>query len=95
MGVGMLPAEAFSTIPFCTDWLDTAESQELLRYQRYDLKDYARQVVALMGIRRYLVRLFRPIVRAWVLQRSPSYRRWRSARAKRRKQQTRSAELRG
>ena len=29
-GVGMLPAAAFTTAPFATDWLDTAESQRLL-----------------------------------------------------------------
>ena len=34
MGIGRLPDEAFSTEPYCTDWLDTDESQRLLEYQR-------------------------------------------------------------
>ena len=31
MGVGMLPEQAFGSVPFCTDWLDTSESHRLLR----------------------------------------------------------------
>jgi nucleoside-diphosphate-sugar epimerase len=75
MGVGMLPEGAFSTAPFGTDWLDTAEGEALLHYQRHDLGDYARDMAALLGPRRQLIRLFRPFVRAWLLRRSPYYRR--------------------
>jgi len=71
MGVGMLPEKAFGSIPFCTDWLDTSESQRLLNYQRYDLGDYIQEMVALVGFRRHLARLFRPIVRHWLLGKSP------------------------
>jgi UDP-glucose 4-epimerase len=71
MGVGMLPEEAFGSTPFCTDWVDTAESQRLLGYQRRDLRDYVREMVPLLGFRRHLVRLFRPIVRRWLLRKSP------------------------
>jgi nucleoside-diphosphate-sugar epimerase len=35
VGIGALPAEAFSNIPYHTDWLDTAESECLLRYQAF------------------------------------------------------------
>ena len=75
MGVGMLPEDAYSTVPFCTDWLDTAESQRLLHYQRDDFDDYVRDLKALLGYRRYLVWLFRPIVRQSLLRESPFYRR--------------------
>ena len=71
MGVGMLPAAAFSTTPFATDWLDTTLSQELLHYQRHTLDDYTAEMVALLGFRRPLIRLFRPAVRAWLLRQSP------------------------
>jgi short-subunit dehydrogenase len=70
-GVGMLPDEAFTTTPFCTDWLDTRESQRLLNYQRYDLGDYVQDMVEIVGFRRHLARLFRPIVRGWLLRKSP------------------------
>jgi hypothetical protein len=71
MGVGMLPEEAFSKEPFATDWLDTAESQRILQYQRYGFGDYVQEMAAMMGIRRYLVRLVRPIARRWLLSKSP------------------------
>lgn len=73
MDVGMLPEEAFGSTPFCTDWVDTAESQRLLDYQRRDLGDYVREMVPLLGFRRHLIRLFRPIVRWWLLRKSPYF----------------------
>ena len=63
-GIGMLPEEAFSTVQFCTDWLDTTESERLLHYQRYTLADYAKELTVLLGERRRLARLFQPIARA-------------------------------
>lgn len=75
MGVGMLPEEAFSHVPFCTDWLDTSESQQLLDYQQHSFADYTNEMREMMGFRRHLVRLFRPIVRQWLLHKSPYYRR--------------------
>ena len=45
----MLPEEAFGTTPFPTDWVDTAESQRLLDYQRRDLGDYIQEMVTLLG----------------------------------------------
>jgi len=80
MGVGMLPEEAFSSTPFAVDWLDTTESQRLLKYQRHDLGDYIREMVTLLGYRRYLMRMFRPIVRWWLLRKSPYLRGSRAAR---------------
>ena len=75
MGVGMLPDAAFSETPFCTDWLDTRESEALLHYQRHTYDDFCRDVARLAGWRRGMVRTFRPLVRAWLLARSPYYRR--------------------
>jgi UDP-glucose 4-epimerase len=71
MGVGMLPEDAFGSTPFCTDWVDTTESQRLLNYQQRDLGDYIQEMTALLGYRRHLIRLFRPIVRHWLLKKSP------------------------
>jgi UDP-glucose 4-epimerase len=80
MGVGMLPEEAFGSTPFCTDWVDTTESQSILRYQQRDFGDYLREMTALLGYRRHLIRLFRPAVRAWLLRKSPYLRDARSRR---------------
>jgi len=71
MGVGKLPEGAFGSTPFCTDWVDTTESQRLLNYQRRDLGDYIQEMLALLGYRRHLIRLFRPVVRYWLLKKSP------------------------
>ena len=73
VGVGMLPAEAFALTPYSTDWLDTAESERLLRYQRHTLDDYLRDLRAALGWRRWLIRLFRPFIRRWLLGRSPYF----------------------
>ncbi len=71
MGVGPLPDEAFTTTPFPTDWLDTAESQRLLHYQRYTLDDYVEDMKQALGLRRHLVQMTRPLVRRWLLSQSP------------------------
>jgi nucleoside-diphosphate-sugar epimerase len=73
MGVGMLPEEAFGATPFPTDWLDTAESQQLLQYQRHTLEDYVRDMRAELGARRHLIRLFRPLARYLLVKQSAHY----------------------
>jgi UDP-glucose 4-epimerase len=76
-GAGMLPEEAFGSTPFCTDWVETTDSQRILSYQRRDLGDYIQEMIALLGYRRHLIRLFRPIVRHWLLRKSPYFARSR------------------
>ncbi len=73
MGVGMLPKEAFTTTPFATDWLDTTESQRILNFQTRNFDDYIAEMVSLLGYRKHLLRLFRPLVRRWLLSKSPHY----------------------
>jgi nucleoside-diphosphate-sugar epimerase len=77
VGVGMLPDRAFGRTPYSTDWLDTTESQCLLGYQQRTLADYTRELRRRLGLRRPLIQLFRPLVRAWLLRQSPH---WRAAR---------------
>ena len=79
MGVGPLPDAAFTEVPFATDWLDTRESERLLRYQHRTLVDFTRDLVARLGPRRLLARVFRPFVRAWLLRQSPQVQRARRA----------------
>lgn len=67
VGVGMLPDNAFTDEPYPTDWLDTQESQHLLRFQTRTLKDYLTDLRARLGFRRVLIRLFRPFIRSWIL----------------------------
>jgi nucleoside-diphosphate-sugar epimerase len=75
MGVGRLPDSAFApSASAYTDWLDTAESQSLLEYQRHTFEDFVREVAASLGYRRHLIRLLAPLVRRWMLSQSPHYR---------------------
>ncbi len=71
MGVGALPEEAFASVPFPTDWLDTVESERLLCYQQRTLDDYVCDMRVRLGWRVALVRAFRPVVRFFLLQQSP------------------------
>ncbi len=73
MGVDMLPDEAFSTEPYPTDWLDTNESERVLQFQQLTLDDYVAEMRRMLGWRRMFVRMFRPLVRAWLLSKSPYY----------------------
>ena len=73
LGVGMLPDNAFSRMPFPTDWVDSTDSEALLHFQHRDLGDYLAEMMTLLGSRRVAVRLFRPLVRRWLLSQSPYY----------------------
>lgn len=76
MGIDPLPDAAFRTdTRYPTDWLDTAESQALLRYQRHSLDDIVREIAARAGWRRTLARAVAPLARAALLRWSPYYRR--------------------
>ena len=78
MGVGMLPDSAFIT-PTCdeewfhTDFMDTEESQRLLQFQTRTLEDFIDEFKKLMGMKRHLARLFRPLVRRYLISKSPYY----------------------
>lgn len=74
MGLTMLPEQAFGSEPYCTDWLDTAESQRLLAYQRHSFDDIIEHLTRIVGPRRLLTTLVRPIARRWILRMSPFYR---------------------
>ncbi|MCI0709605.1 MAG: NAD(P)-dependent oxidoreductase [Chloroflexi bacterium] len=73
MGVGRLPAQAFTTMRFHTDWMDTAESQALLQYQRYTFDEFIEELMRRLGIRRTLASKLPGIVKWWLLRQSPYY----------------------
>jgi nucleoside-diphosphate-sugar epimerase len=72
-GVGMLPDWAFRTEPFGVDWLDTTESQAVLRFQRHTLDDYVADVRAALGPKRHAVVVLRPLIRRHLVRLSPNY----------------------
>ena len=71
MGVGRLPDKAFGSASAYTDWLDTTESQRLLHYQQHSFEDFVQEMRVSMGYIRYLILLFRPLIRWWMLSKSP------------------------
>jgi nucleoside-diphosphate-sugar epimerase len=77
-GIGMLPASAFKQPQtpdeyFHTDWLDTRESQHLLRFQHRSYDQFIDDYLEELGYRRYAIRAFRPIIRWRLLTKSPYY----------------------
>ena len=79
MGVGRLPDSAFAASASAyTDWLDTAESQSLLHYQEHSFQEFVQEVAGSLGFIRYLMRLFAPLIRWWMLSKSPYYKASRS-----------------
>jgi UDP-glucose 4-epimerase len=67
------PEEAFSEEEYSTDWLDTEESERILQFQRRTLDAYWQELRGQLGGLRYLVRVFEPWVRMWLLRKSPFY----------------------
>ncbi len=68
LGIGMPPIDAFGTDSFYTDWMDTEESQRLLKYQQGTFEEYRKELMRSMGIIRWSVFLFRPLVRWMILR---------------------------
>jgi len=60
MGLPVPPARKFTQEPYYLDWYDTAESQELLRYQRRTFADYLRDYSG--GLARQYSALFIPFM---------------------------------
>lgn len=73
-GIGRLPDEAFGTEPYYTDWMDTAESQRLLTYQRRSFEDFEREARESLRATRPLVSIVRPLARWWLLRHSGPWR---------------------
>ncbi len=74
MGIGALPEEAFGHDPYCTDWLDSEESERLLHYQRHTFDQIIDELVryaAPGGPTKLLMPVIRPFVRRWILTLSP------------------------
>ncbi|MFW9852849.1 MAG: NAD-dependent epimerase/dehydratase family protein [Candidatus Thorarchaeota archaeon] len=77
-GVGAVPRECFR-VPkndkdwFHLDWLYTEDSQELLKYQRFTLEDFAQEFERRIKTRKFLIGLVSPLAKLVVILRSPYY----------------------
>ena len=63
-----LPKDMLGTEAFYTHWMDTAESQRVLRFQNHGFDSYRREMAQRLGWLRPLVRPFAPLVR-WGMRR--------------------------
>lgn len=73
MGIGALPDSAFGHDPYCTDWLDTTDSERLLHYQHHSYNDIIHDVAQALGAARFAIPIVRPFVRHNLLQMSEYY----------------------
>lgn len=74
LGCGELPAGAFGARPYYTDWLDTVESQSLLRYQRTSFADICEESRHYWRHVRRALRPLSPLVRWGLLRLSDPWR---------------------
>ena len=74
MGVGRLPEEAFSEELFHCGYMDTTESQRILKYQRYSYEDYVQETMKRYSFAKIFIKIFRPAIRYQLLRLSPHYR---------------------
>lgn len=72
-GVGELPAEAYGDRPYYCDWVDTAESQAILQYQRHTFEDFIREFSHESRLTRPAVRLLSPVIRWYLLRYSDAW----------------------
>lgn len=72
-GLGPLRPTAFRPGPpyFYGDWVDTAESQKLLAFQRHGIDDIVADLKASAGLKRPLLKLVAPLVNRILERRSP------------------------
>ncbi|MFF1943516.1 NAD-dependent epimerase/dehydratase family protein [Rhodococcus qingshengii] len=71
MGLEPLPERAFSGKEYVTDWVDTEESQRLLRYQSRSFDDITADIAATLGWKRWIIPAIKPVVRRSMLKMSP------------------------
>jgi len=75
-GIKELPESAFTTVEYCTDWLDTHASEALLHYQRHTFDEIMAELAKVNAPPvpiRYILPLFAPLIKQQLLKMSPYY----------------------
>jgi len=78
LGIGMVCDKAFR-VPkdesdyWYTDFMDTEESQRLLKFQNHTFEDYIEDLKRNFGWRRFFTKLLSPAIRFWIVKQSPYY----------------------
>ncbi|HVE85665.1 MAG TPA: NAD(P)-dependent oxidoreductase [Myxococcales bacterium] len=81
MGLKMFPDEAFGHELYHTEWMDSAEAQRLLRFQRHTFADFMSRYRAEQAAVRRVVSMVGPLAWPLLLRLSPYYRKAREGKA--------------
>ncbi|MEA2070331.1 MAG: NAD(P)-dependent oxidoreductase [Asgard group archaeon] len=73
MGLEMLPKEAFSTSLFHCCYYTKTELTDSLNYQNKTIEDLISEMVSNNSIKRFLAKIFKPLVLKFMLSKSPYY----------------------
>jgi nucleoside-diphosphate-sugar epimerase len=73
MSIGRFPEEAFGNLPATPDWIDTSESQALLKYQRRTFDDFLKDRLAWLGPKTDELLARQAKLRKELLDQSPYY----------------------
>jgi nucleoside-diphosphate-sugar epimerase len=73
MGLRDLSSDDFGIEPYYTDWMDTAESQQLLQFQQLGMEAYKRELAHQWRYKRFLILPFRWLIRRYMLSFSPAH----------------------
>ena len=78
LGIGMLPEEVFKKPIkdndwYYTNWMNSEESEELLKYQKHSFDDYLAEIKNKTKFLRLFLKMFKPIVRKVLINQSPFY----------------------
>ena len=77
LGRDFLPVQAYAESDFHCGYMDTKESQRLLKYQEHSLTDYYNDVRIKIGKKRFFLRFLKPSIRSKLLRKSESYKRFK------------------
>ncbi len=77
LGNNFLPDKAYAKSDFHCGYMDTDQSQTLLKYQRHSLEDYYNEVKKKIGFKRYATRIIRGMIRLHLLRKSYYYQRFK------------------
>jgi nucleoside-diphosphate-sugar epimerase len=73
LGKYFLPDEAFAEEGFHCGFYETKEVQKELKFQRFNLKDFYKQIKNWIGIKKYFVSIFKWFIRKYLLRKSKYY----------------------
>ena len=82
LGRNFLPEEAFAEKGFHCGFMNTNNSQNLLKYQNHTLEDYYREVKRKIGPKKHFMPAIKWMIRLNLLKRSEPYRRYKFFRKK-------------